>query len=338
MNIWRYSSARPKRGRGMDTLNILFLGAAKRVSLLERFVDAARRLNVRLVIFSLEKDEGFCPISHLAVLKGAPKFTAPEFQDALDGFVRANDIHIVIPNMDAATEALALYKETRAPQGCWCVVSTHALAKAMHDKLLSDAFFSAHQLPAPADTPGRFPKIVKPVFGFGGKGITRVANQAELSLALATPVPVMVQDFITGPETTADIYVSPVYGLLGMVLRDRVEVSDGEVMICHTRPPSTAERDLLNRIAAIPGWEGCITIQYIRDNGGAPYMVEINPRFGGGATASIEAGLDMAYYVLAERLGQRVQAAPHIRQLIMSRARRDFFQDLPAERAEGKQA
>ncbi len=69
-------------------LNILFLGAAKRVSLLERFLDAAERLDVHLRIHSFEKDSGFCPISHLALVHEAPNFAAAAFQDRLTGFYR----------------------------------------------------------------------------------------------------------------------------------------------------------------------------------------------------------------------------------------------------------
>ncbi len=318
-------------------LNILFLGAAKRVSLLERFLAAAERLDVHITIHSFEKDNGFCPISHLALVHGAPKFSAAAFQDRLTSFIAESNIHIVIPNMDAATEALAIFRETRASPGCWNVISKFNLVQAMHAKDLAAVFFQKHHLPTPVDTPGRFPKIVKPVHGFGGKGIKRVASSEELAAALVAKEPMLVQDFVDGIETTADFYVSPRYGLLGYVLRDRIEVSDGEVMICKTREPTASERDLLERIAAIPGWEGCITVQYIRAHERAPpCLIEINPRFGGGATASIEAGLDMAYYVLGEYLGLPLSPAEHIRTLLMSRARRDFFLDLPV--AEGLSA
>src|SRR6185503_4531648 len=102
--------------------------------------------------------------------------------------------------------------------------------------------------------------------------------------------------------------------------RDRIEVSDGEVMVCRTRSPRPEEELLISRIGEIPGWQGCITLQYVTDSHGSLYVIEINPRFGGGATCAIEAGLDMSSYILLEHLNTELPQPGRIRHLIMSRA------------------
>jgi carbamoyl-phosphate synthase large subunit len=320
------------------TISLLFLGAAKRVSLLERFLEAAQRLDCRLDMHAFEADAGFWPISHLARVCAAPRFEAPAFRAALDRYVREQSIDIVIPNMDSATVALAEYRDAGAPASCWCVVSSSTLARAMHSKDAAAALFAHHDLPHPGNTPGRFPKIVKPLLGFGSRGVGYAAGEEELALLLQRSPQALVQDFIEGTETTVDFYVSRAGELMGYVLRDRLQVSDGEVMVCRTRLPQPAEENLLARISGLPGWQGCVTVQYIRERsgGGAPVLIEINPRFGGGSTASIEAGLDMAYYILAEHLGVRPEPMRRSRLLLMSRARRDFFCELDESPAPGE--
>lgn len=310
----------------MRNVRLLFLGASKRVSLLERFIAASSRHCIHLELFSCELEDGFYPISTLAKVLAGPGFLCSEFNEWLRDIVKRYSIDIVIPNMDSATVVLSRFAETDLGS-CWALVSTRQLCESMHDKILSDTFFREHCIPVPPDTPGIFPKIIKPRFGFGAKGIRIAKDPGQLAAELAgNEASCVVQDLLfDSRETTVDIYVSPKSGFLGYVLRDRIEVSDGEVMVCRTRPPYENERSLIERVANIPGWQGCITLQYLTDKHGNLHVVEINPRFGGGATCAIEAGLDMASYILLEYLGVPLTPPTAIRNVIMSRARRDFF-------------
>lgn len=310
----------------MKKLEILFLGAAKRTSLLERFVEAGSSLDVELGFNSCEKDDNFCPISHLAKIIPGPKFASPEFQKYLAETIDSNQIDIIIPTMDSATVALSKFTTNQPNAKYWPVVSDYQLCLKCEDKKLSEEFFEEQSLPTPPNTKGVFPKILKPKNGFGSKGVVVVKNQEEYDQVVSkNPTNYVVQDFIKGVETTVDFYVSPKKGLLGYVLRDRLEVSDGEVMICRTRPATPAEAEVIEKVAAFLGWVGCITLQYIKNEAGKVFVLEINPRFGGGATASIEAGLEMPKYLLAEYLGLDFNKPKQLKQLIMTRSRRDFF-------------
>jgi carbamoyl-phosphate synthase large subunit len=308
---------------------MLFLGASKRVSLLERFVEAACRHGIDLKMLSCEADERFYPISSLAQVIGAPAFLSVDFGGWLGGVIERHSVDIVIPNMDSATVALSRFAETYRGS-CWLLVSTRLLCETMYDKILADAFFHRCGLPLPSNTAGRFPKILKPRFGFGSRNVHIASNAAKMDeLQQDSECEYLVQDFLSGcQETTADIYLSHRYGLLGYVLRDRIEVSDGEVMVCRTRFPRIGEERLLETVASISGWQGCITLQYLTASGKDLYVLEINPRFGGGATCGMEAGLDMASYILLERLSRPIVRPKAMRNLMMTRARRDFFREL----------
>ncbi len=309
----------------MQELNILFLGASKRTSLLESFVLAAQGLNIQLNMYSCEISEDFCPISHLATIIQGPKFTDECFLIWLDKIIKEKCISIVIPNMDSATVVLSRYKENFAPKDCWCVVSSYDLCKKMNDKVLADEFFKSSDIPTFGNT-DYYPKIIKARLGFGAKGQYIVNDQEELRV-LSKKILMgdyIIQDYKKGKESSVDIYISPKYGVKGYVVRDRLAVSDGEVMDCVTRIPCGAEKELIEKIASIDGWEGCITLQYMRYAGDNFNVVEINPRFGGGATCGIACGLDMPKYILQEHLKQTLDE-PIIRNLKMVRSRRDFF-------------
>ena len=315
----------------MKHVNILFLGASKRVSLVERFLDAAKALGVTLNLLSCEISQEFYPISRYAAILAGPSFMSAKFRSWLHDAVREHKINVVIPNMDSATVALSKASaRTSNFSNCWYVVSSKELCRDMEDKVLADRFFRQHGIPVAGNTPGRFPKIVKPRRGFGTKGVHIVESQPELDAAMRAgcAAEYIVQDFIEGRETTVDIYVSPQKGLIGYVLRDRHEVSDGEVMVCSTRQPERREKRLIDSIAALDGWCGCITLQYMRDLKDRLFVLEINPRFGGGATCAIEAGLDMPRYILSEYLQIDFSPPRRIKTLKMTRARRDFFCEL----------
>lgn len=313
----------------MKKVNVLFLGASKRVSLLERFVKASSSLGIELRMFSCESSSDFCPISHLATILEGPSFISQKFVDYLPAVVSENAINLIIPNMDSAAVALSQLKCVLDGDHVTCVVSSYELCAAMYDKAKASRFFLRHGIPTPINTKGTFPKIVKPLCGFGSRGVRIIHSQSEL---FANPdfldqSKYIVQDFIRGKETTLDFYVSHTMGLVGYVLRDRIEVSDGEVMACNTRPPDAVEKAFIDKLVAMTGWLGCITAQYIRNDSGI-YLIEINPRFGGGATCSIEAGLDMPYFLLSDFLRRPYSVPKEIKQLKMVRARRDFFYEI----------
>lgn len=309
----------------MQNLNILFLGAAKRTSLLESFLKAADSMNIKLNMFSCEISKDFCPISHLATILKGPKFSDKEFLYWLDKTIKEKYINIVIPNMDQATVALSEYNENFIHDNCWCVVSSHYLCEKMNNKIFADVFFKSNNIPTFENT-DYYPKIVKAKLGFGSKG-QYIVNSKEEFEVLSKKILIadyIIQDYKKGKESTVDAYISPKYGLKGYVIRDRLTVSDGEVMSCITRFPTENEKELIERILLNKGWQGCITLQYMQYDDGSLSVVEINPRFGGGATCGIACGLNMPKYILQEYIGQELDKV-NIRNLKMVRSRRDFF-------------
>ena len=312
----------------MTPIRILFLGASKRVTLIERFLSAADTLQIAVEVFSCEYSKSFCPISAYATVLEGPGFRGSEFPVWLANTAARLGIHMIIPNMDAAATGLSLAKrDGLLSNETWGVVSDYGLCAATEDKLSANELFMKQGLLVPGDSPGAFPKILKPRLGFGARGCHLVHNADDIQY-FVTRNPEMdyvTQDFINGQETTADLYFDRSKNLVGYCLRDRLEVSDGEVMVCKTRKSRPDEAGLINRVSQIDGWEGCITLQYIDSKDRGLFVIEINPRFGGGVTCSIEAGLDIPYYLLCDYLGRSYRTPHQLRRLIMTRARKDYF-------------
>lgn len=310
-----------------NVIRVLFLGASKRVSLFERFIHAGQLENVKIELYSCEINDDFYPISNLATILVGPRFNDVTFSSWLIDIIFNYSIDIIIPNMDSATVVLSEILESNILSNSYLVVSSNFLCKIMEDKILAAEYFKSNSLPIVENDFDFYPKIIKYKKGFGSKGIYIVNSIEELQF-ISDKIDIqeyLIQNFITVKETTVDMHISLTGDLIGYVLRDRLETSDGEVMICETRLPNESEILILECISKIPGWLGCITIQYFTDQHGQIFINEINPRFGGGVTCSIEAGLDIPRNILREFLGKNIIKTGQLKNIYMTRSRRDYF-------------
>jgi carbamoyl-phosphate synthase large subunit len=94
------------------------------------------------------------------------------------------------------------------------------------------------------------------------------------------------------------------------VPRKRLEVRTGEVskgLIVKDPAVMAVGR----RVAEVLGaCRGVVTVQCIVADGGRIRVIEINPRFGGGAPLAIHAGADFPRWILEELLGRKPRINP----------------------------
>jgi carbamoyl-phosphate synthase large subunit len=308
-------------------IRILFLGAGKRLSLLECFQAAARAEGLALEVWSVERSAKV-PIAVLAKVLVGPQFEDEEFESYLLAAVERLQLDLVIPNMDSAAVALSRLKAKISALGAQAVVSDHRLCLTMCDKSAAAAWFAARGLPIPEGN--GFPRIAKRRFGFGSRGQFVANDEDELGIFLSRrrKEDYVLQPFIPGQEYTVDAYVDRAGRAVCILSRKRLEVSAGEVQVSetHHHPGIIA---LTQTILDVRGWEGPITLQFI-DGPERVVALEINPRFGGGVTHSIHVGLDMPRWLICEHLGRPLPPVPDWPDgSIMTRCGRDIFHDSP---------
>ena len=305
-------------------LNILFLGAGKRLSLLEQFQRAAEKENIGVNLYSFEL-KAAVPICSIAEIQIAPKFMDSKFDTALVNFIKAKSIDIVIPNMDSATVALSRLKMRLSELGCHVIVSSNELCTAMYDKESSAKWFNQQGIKIPSEND--FPLIAKAKTGYGARDQFLLHTQAELdSFKERTDfTQYYLQSYIENTtEYTVDAYVDNEGVVENIYTRIRIEVADGEVIFSN----SHYNEDIVSitrKVLSQPGWKGPITLQYLQNNEHC-YLVEINPRFGGGVTHAIHAGLDMPRWIIQESLGSYQSEPVNWKNgSLMTRAYRDIF-------------
>jgi carbamoyl-phosphate synthase large subunit len=305
----------------MNTLNICLLGAAKRNEFIRRLKTTALELGFDLAISSVEIDrDKFYPISGEVEIIEGPKFTdLIEFNLFAKNSLSKYDL--IIPLMDSACLALAFAVESGNLSQKQSLVSNFSFVDLCVDKQKFANTLSLEFLPRIPNSPNKFPKIAKPNRGYGSKGLIHIPNEEKLnSLEQAG---LLIQDFIDGPEVTLDAFFDYEGVFIQGIARDRLEIIDGEVNHLVTRDLSKLELSMLVELGSL-GCKGPINLQTKGFNDSV-CVLEINPRFGGGCTASMEAGMDLIKMSIDSWILSKSVTPYEVSHVEMVRSRKDYF-------------
>ena len=291
----------------MKKVNVLFLGGAKRVSLAEHLIKAGKKLGLDISIFSYELDERV-PLAAVGTILKGKKWNDVDLFSDLHSQIIKNDISIVLPFVDPAIEVAEMLKADN--NNLFIPTCGKDICHIMFDKVLSEKWFVENNLPIPPsyskDDNLNFPVIVKPRRGSASKGILVIEDEDQWD-KLENKDNYVVQQYISDREEyTVDCYVTTSGKIISIVPRLRIQTAGGEVMNSETKRDQNLI-DLSEKVLKSGDFKGPVTIQFLRDKrNGANYLMEINPRLGGGVITSIEAGADITEFILRNYLGEEL--------------------------------
>jgi len=291
----------------MENINILFLGGAKRVSLAEHFIKSGEKLNKKINIFSYELNEKV-PLSIIGKIIKGLKWEDPKILNHLIENIKRYNINIVLPFVDASIEICAKLKRIN-PQ-TYIPVSEESICKIMYEKKLAAQWFEKQLIPTPKTYNSlniKFPVILKPNTGSASKGLIIIKNSQEL-LNINNIDNYLIQEYFPiNEEYTVDAFVSQNKEIISIVPRVRLETSGGEVTRSITINDSNIIQ-LSKQILEKGNFKGPITIQFIKNREtNKLYVMEINPRLGGGVILSIASGADITKMIIKEFLNLPLQ-------------------------------
>ena len=288
-----------RRTKTPGTLNILFLGGAKRTGMARLFRKAGQQRGLDVNIFSYELDPRV-PVALVGQVITGLKWRDPNLYEHLHRTVAENSIDIIVPFVDPAVEVAARYAARYGDAFCAC--GDGQTARDMFDKTVAAGLFVRNGIPAPltAGEGAGFPMIAKPRNGSASKGIRVLASQSDLD-ALADPGNYLIQEYVTDAvEYSVDCYVARDGRLLGAVPRRRLEVIGGEVSVSQTERNDMLARLTREAVERL-GLTGPLTLQFLYDAARDRYLImEVNPRLGGGAVLSVHAGLPLPGWIIDE--------------------------------------
>ena len=297
-----------------EKLNVLFTCIGRRVSLLNSFRRAAKLLRAKASFFGTDTtelspalqlcDKGFLvkPIKHAGYIR------------QLLSIIKNNGVNLLVPTVDLDLKLLAQNNSKFEQLGCRILVSSPEVIDICQDKRQTYRFLIKNGFETPVTMNVHsalskhnitWPCFLKPWDGYAGRGNAVVHNQKELSFyAKRVPNPIC-QEFIQGTEYTCDVYVDFTMKVRCVVPRKRIEVRAGEVskgQVIKNNHIMSQASSLVETLGAGPG---LVTLQLFKTPEGKLKFIEINPRFGGGAPLSIQAGADFPKWILQEVLGKK---------------------------------
>jgi carbamoyl-phosphate synthase large subunit len=300
----------------MISNNLLISSAAAKAPLVHAAMAAAAKLHpdMRVIAGDLNPD---ALTKHVAHKFWAMPPTRDEHLSAiLDGCAQRG-IRAILPTRDGELAFWAQHAETFAKAGVHVIVSPSEAIVQCLDKALFADVGRRHGLPVIATSTSiadidAQSFVVKERFGAGSRAIgIRLDRDAAIAHAKTLDQPIF-QPLIEGREISIDAWADGNGAVKGVVLRRRDEVVNGESRISTTFRDDALEAQAKRWIEGC-GVRGPVVMQVLLDASGAPYIIELNARFGGASTASIQVGLDTLYWSLLEASGTDVSDYPFVR-------------------------
>lgn len=142
--------------------------------------------------------------------------------------------------------------------------------------------------------------VIKPMKGAGSRHIgLKLPWEETQTYAQAFKHPIF-QPFIDGKELSVDLYNNLKGQTMGVIVRERIKVVNGESQITRIVSHSTIEH-LSAQLSQQLNLTGHVMFQWIlKTSTDKPYLLECNARFGGASTLSVAHGLDSFYWFLKE--------------------------------------
>ncbi|MDB5525365.1 MAG: hypothetical protein JWM58_3128 [Rhizobium sp.] len=291
---------------------ILVSSAGRRVELIQCFRNSAIEAGLPLHIVTCDVAPEMSSACHMADSAFAvPPCDKDEFTGAIADIARREGVHLIVPTIDPELLPLAIAASEFARFGTKVHVSGEEVINVARDKLETMRVLGQAGVPVPRtvdldDMRGQhedwpWPLFVKPKGGSASRLIS-VVNSIE-DLPAEQSEPMIVQEFLDGPEFTINMFIDASGELRCAVAHRRLRIRAGEVEKGRTeRHPALI--DIARGIAkALPLARGVLCFQVIDDRNNGPKVIEINARFGGGYPLVHHAGATFTRWLLEEIAG-----------------------------------
>lgn len=305
----------------MKQFTLLMLGGGKRVSLLQRFEEASVQLGLDFRAFAYELNDRQ-PISQLAKVIVGKRWLDEEIEEDLMNISKRNKVDLIVSNVDQATLVQSRIRKSLKAASFSSILES---AEICQSKKRFQSFCHENNLGViPLAIDDEYPVFAKPNFGSASEGAVVVSSKSEKD-SLAPTLDFIIQKYVKGVEYSVDAYVSRNGKICGVSPRRRLRTLGGESVETETLYDAEIfERtcQVIKKLHLV----GPLTIQFIREDVTQRlYLLEVNPRFGGGVIASIEAGFNFPLMMLEECIGLEPRVVLEGKKIRMIRYFKEVF-------------
>lgn len=286
-------------------MNVLLSAVGRRAYLVDYFKQVVHPLGGKVYATNTHPDAtGFLAAD---VSEIVPPSADPAYVDVMVGLCKKWKVNLLFSLHDWDAPALARARQKFLDVGTILVMGSAELLATCLDKLatvremekLGIAVPQTVQTVEDALVQLKFPMIVKPRWGQGSIGLFKVASEGELKAAFAlsdlqarrfavacpeidaNEPQVLVQECVEGPEFGCDI-VNDLNGKFRRAfVKHKFAMRSGETDAAE----SVSMPEIEAAAAKIGEWSkhlGCMDSDWMIGADGMAYLIELNPRFGGG--------------------------------------------------------
>lgn len=294
-------------------MNILILSAGTRNKIIQYFKAA---VGTSGTVIATDMSEYAPAIYEADRHYIVPRMTEPGYIDIILNICQKENINGVLSLIDPELSLLAANQDKFAQIGVTVIGSSYELCERALDKMEMFNWLSTHHYNCAksytdkekfyADINAGFityPVFVKPVRGSASIAITKAYDKETIDFLFSHNKNLMIQEFLTGQEIGADVYIDMLSGeVVSIFTKKKMVMRAGET----DKAVSFKDKklfDLISRFVRDSGWHGQIDID-IFDINGEYYISEVNPRFGGGYPHAYECGCNHMTLILNNLKGK----------------------------------
>ena len=280
--------------------NILITSASRKVSLVRNFKKVLDG-NGKVIAadINLESSSLYFADDYVIV----PRSDNPDFISFIRDFCIKEDIKLIIPTRDEELILFSRNREIFDEINVKIMVSDVESIEICQDKLKFIDFCEKNGFNIPKTYKDvklideeDFPLFLKPVVGKSGADTFKVESSGRLNEILSKNNDFIIQECVEAPEYTIDLFADFDGNVISAVPRQRVFVWGGESLVTKTVKNDMIIEESVS-LAEKLNLKGHNTLQCFFD-GDAVKFIEINPRFGGAASISFEAGANSAEFLI----------------------------------------
>jgi carbamoyl-phosphate synthase large subunit len=190
------------------------------------------------------------------------------------------NIDIIIPTGEHDLAKLSWNKDKFKMNGCEIFCSDTFTVQTCQQKHRFYEYLKTKNINLPLSIRGPF--IQKPITGSGSRGIKITESRNE-----------MMQEYISGKEYTVDVFCDMNSNIISHVIRERTSIKAG-ISVIGKVIKNELIKEQVEKVVEELKIKGPSCMQFIITQLGIPYLIECNPRLGGGTYMSTLAGVNCA--------------------------------------------
>ncbi len=250
-----------------------------------------------------------------------------KYVSSLLDLCQAMEIKVIIPVIDPEIYILSKYIERFRKSGILLLVSSENVLDICYNKLHMNKFLEENGFPIPKtyDSLERFtddyeikninfPVIIKPIYGSGSEATYVVKTLDEVKALFKNGM--IIQEMLNGQEYGVDVFNNIDKIPIRCVLKKKVSMRSGETDKAISVKDKNIQETVIRLAKSLQHFGNLDCDLILKD--GIVYIIDLNPRFGGGYPATHAAGVNLLKLVIDIAEGKETeQDFEHYRENIL---------------------